>query len=188
MKNLFKLKSVLKTFTLLFLFSVSFLAFDFPATAQIQTTKTTKDLSEDSIDDYLREQMARNQIPAVSVAIVNRGKIVKLKSYGVANLEWNQPTTTDTALQIASSTKPFTGTALMMLVEEGKLALEDKISKYLTDTPAAWQNITIRHLATHSSGITNRVSAKPETSVEEFGKAAYPLPLDYQPGEKAMYA
>jgi CubicO group peptidase (beta-lactamase class C family) len=141
----------------------------------------------DEIDDYLRAQMAKNQVPGLSVAIVRNGKVIKLKSYGVATLEWNQPVTPQTAFQIASSTKPFTGTALMMLVEEGKLFLDDKISKYLPDAPASWQNITIRQLATHSSGISNAVSAKPDASIEQFIKAAYPLALDYQPGEKAAY-
>lgn len=131
--------------------------------------------------------MTKNQIPGLSVAIVRSGEIIKLKSYGVANLEWNQPVSPQTAFQIASSTKPFTGTALMMLAQDGKLSLDDKISKYLTDAPAAWQNITVRHLATHSSGITNAVSARPDASIEEFIQAAYPLPLDYQPGEKASY-
>ena len=131
--------------------------------------------------------MTKNQIPGLSVAVVRSGKIIKLKSYGAANLEWNQPATPQTAFQIASSTKPFTGTALMMLAQEGKLSLDDKISKYLTDAPISWQNITVRHLATHSSGITNAVSAKADASIEEFIKAAYTLPLDYQPGEKASY-
>jgi D-alanyl-D-alanine carboxypeptidase len=129
----------------------------------------------------------KNHVPGLSVAIVRNGKIVKLKGYGAANLEWQPPVTPDTAFQIASSTKPFTGTALMMLVAEGKLSLDDKISKYLPDAPAAWQNITIRHLATHSSGITNRVSANADSSTEEFIKTAYDLPLDYQPGEKSAY-
>jgi CubicO group peptidase (beta-lactamase class C family) len=141
----------------------------------------------DKIDDYLRAQMVKNHVSGLSIAIVRNGKIVKLKGYGAANLEWQQPVTPDTAFQIASSTKPFTGTALMMLVEEGKLSLDDKISKYLPDAPAAWQNITIRHLATHSSGITNRVSANPDISTQEFIKAAYDLPLDYHPGEKSAY-
>lgn len=141
----------------------------------------------DEIDDYLRAQMTKNQIPGLSVAIISNGKVIKLKSYGVATLEWNQPVTPQTAFQIASSTKPFTGTALMMLVEEGKLSLDDKISKYLPDAPASWQNITIRQLATHSSGISNAVSAKPDVSTEEFIKSAYPLALDYQPGEKSAY-
>lgn len=188
MKIVNKNKSAMKNFAfaLISLFFL-FLVFYCPATAQIRTAKSVNVVAEDAIDKYLRAQMAKNKIPGLSVAIVSRGKIVKLKSFGVANLEWNQPATPQTAFQIASSTKPFTGTALMMLVAEGKIALDDKISKYLSDAPAAWQNITVRHLATHSSGITNAVSAKPGASVEEFVKAAYPLPLDYQPGEKAAY-
>jgi CubicO group peptidase (beta-lactamase class C family) len=152
-----------------------------------QATKPAKDVSEDEIDKFLQAQMTKNQIPGLSVAIVRNGQIIKLKSYGVANLEWNQPATPQTAFQIASSTKPFTGTALMMLVEEGRLSLDDKISKYLPDAPAAWKDITIRQLATHSSGITNAVPAKPDASLEEFIKTAYPLPLDYEPGAKAAY-
>jgi len=73
-----------------------------------------------------------------------------MKSYGVANLEWNQRATPETAFQIASLTKAFSGTALMMLVQKGKLSLDDKLSKYLNGAPAGWQNIAIRHLATHS--------------------------------------
>jgi CubicO group peptidase (beta-lactamase class C family) len=141
----------------------------------------------DAIDDYLQRQMQKNHIPGLSLAVVRNGKIVKIKGYGMANLEWEQPATPDTAFQIASSTKPFTGTALMLLVEDGKLSLEDKISKYLPDAPAAWQNITIRQLAVHSSGITNKVQANRNASIEEFVKAAYPLPLEYEPGAKSAY-
>lgn len=144
-------------------------------------------IKADEIDDYLRAQMQKNRIPGLSVAIVRRGRIIKLKGYGAANLEWEAPATPDAAFQIASSTKPFTGTALMLLVEDGKISLGDKLSKYLPDAPAAWQNITIRQLATHSSGISNNVQAKPGAGVEEFVKAAYPLPLEYEPGTKSAY-
>ena len=141
----------------------------------------------DRIDDYLKEQMRKNHIPGLAVAVVRDGKIEKIKGYGVANLEWQSPVAPDTAFQIASSTKPLTGTALMLLVEEGKLALDDPVSKYLPDAPAAWQSITVRHLATHSSGISNRVPAKPEANIEEYVKAAFAVPLDYTPGEKSAY-
>jgi D-alanyl-D-alanine carboxypeptidase len=141
----------------------------------------------DPIDDYLQEQMRKNHIPGLAMAVVRDGKIVKIKGYGVANLEWPSPVGPDTAFQIASSTKPLTGSALMLLVAEGKISLDDKVSKYLADAPAAWAGITIRHLATHSSGISNNVSAKPNATVEEFVKAAYSVPLDYAPGEKASY-
>ncbi len=141
----------------------------------------------DQVDDYLKEQMRKNHIPGLAVAVVRDGKVQKIKGYGVANLEWQSPVAPDTAFQIASSTKPLTGTALMLLVEEGKLALDDRVSKYLPDAPAAWQPITIRHLATHSSGISNQVPAKPEATLEEYVKAAYTVPLDYAPGEKSAY-
>jgi CubicO group peptidase (beta-lactamase class C family) len=141
----------------------------------------------DKIDDYLTAQMRKNHIPGLAVAVVRDAKIIKIKGYGMANLEWQAPVTPDTAFQIASSTKPLTGTALMILVEEGKLSLDDEISKYLTDAPAAWQNITVRHLATHASGLSNAVNAKPDATTEEYVKAAYAVPLVYVPGEKSAY-
>lgn len=141
----------------------------------------------DRIDDYLKEQMRKNHIPGLAVAVVRDGKVLKIKGYGVANLEWQSPVATDTAFQIASSTKPLTGTALMLLVEEGKISLDDRVSKYLPDAPAAWQSITIRHLATHSSGISNNMPVNPQASIEEHVKASYTVPLDYTPGEKSAY-
>jgi D-alanyl-D-alanine carboxypeptidase len=173
-KLMFKLTSKLRFLPALFAIVAAFPLFLVSARA-------------DAIDDYLRRQMQKNHIPGLSLAVVREGKIVKIKGYGMANLEWEQPATPDTAFQIASSTKPFTGTALMLLVEDGKLSLEDKISKYLPDAPAAWQNITIRQLAVHSSGITNNVPANRNANIEEFVKAAYPLPLEYEPGSKSAY-
>ena len=73
-----------------------------------------------------------------------------MKGYGLANLEWQQPVTPDTAFPLTSSTKPFTGIALMLLVEEGKLGLDDKISKYATrlgPPPKGYANWTLRFLA-----------------------------------------
>ncbi|HVK05292.1 MAG TPA: serine hydrolase domain-containing protein, partial [Armatimonadaceae bacterium] len=78
----------------------------------------------DPIDDYLRGEMARNHIPAVSVAVVRDGRIVKLKAYGKANLEWDAAATPETAFPLASATKPLTATALMLLVQDGKLSLD----------------------------------------------------------------
>src|SRR5215467_14561155 len=78
----------------------------------------------DRLDDYLHAQMTKNHIPAVSVAVIDRGRVTKLRSYGVANLEWKAGTTPDTLFQLASATKPFTGLLLMQLVEQGKLTLD----------------------------------------------------------------
>jgi len=89
----------------------------------------------DAVDDYVRSQMRAQHIPGVSVAIVREGKIVKAQAYGVANLELNVPAAKTTAYEIGSNTKQFTAAAIMMLVEEGKIQLEDKITKFFPDAP-----------------------------------------------------
>jgi CubicO group peptidase (beta-lactamase class C family) len=123
----------------------------------------------------------------VAIAITRNPEIVKLKGYGLANLEWEQPVTPDTVFPLASSTKPFTGIALMSLVEEGKLRLDDKVVKYLPEAPVAWQEITIRHLANHSSGIRDEIETRKDMTIPEYARAAAALPLAYRPGERASY-
>ena len=81
--------------------------------------------------------MSANYIPNLPLAVVRDGKIILAKGYGMANLELSVPTTEKTAFAIYSITKTFTGVATMMLVEEGKISLEDPISKLLADLPAA---------------------------------------------------
>src|SRR5438128_1318777 len=103
----------------------------------------------DKVDDYVAAQMRRQHIPGVSLAVVKDGKIVKVRGYGMANVETAMPATPDTVYQLASVTKQFTATAVMMLVEEGKVGLEDKITKYLSDLPVAWDGVTVRHLLNH---------------------------------------
>ena len=141
----------------------------------------------DPIDDYIQAHMRRNHIPGVSVAVVRSGKLIKLKGYGLANLEWQQPATPSTTFQIASATKLFTGLALMTLVDEGKISLSDPVKKFLPDVPDAWQKITIRHLATHSSGLSDDVKVSADASVAQYVEAAYKNPLAYQPGERSRY-
>jgi CubicO group peptidase (beta-lactamase class C family) len=145
--------------------------------------------SADSIDDYLKAQMAKEHVPAVAVAIVRDGRILKLKSYGQANLEWGVPATTHTAFQLASATKLLTTTALMRLVEQGKIALDDPVRKYLPEAPAAWAPLTLRHLAAHMSGLGDLLALpkRPQT-LDEAMQAAYAMPLQDPPGEKTVYA
>ena len=141
----------------------------------------------DPVDSYLMRQMQKNHIPAISVAIVRNGKIAKLKSYGVANIELDVAATPDSAFQIASTTKPFTGVLLMRLVEQGKLSLDDLITKYIQEAPEAWKQITIRHLATHSSGLSDAYPTEKVKKADEAIQAAAKLPLSYTPGSRASY-
>src|SRR5262245_1044709 len=93
----------------------------------------------DRVDDYIKTQMQRRQIPGLALAVVRDGKIIKTKGYGLADVENEVRVTPDSVFELASITKQFTATAIMLLVEEGKVGLEDKISQYLTETPDTWK-------------------------------------------------
>jgi CubicO group peptidase (beta-lactamase class C family) len=105
------------------------------------------------VDEVVRAQMREQSIPGVSLAVVRNGKIIKATGYGLANVELDVPVTPKMVFNPGSLAKAFTATAVMMLVEEGKVGLDDKISKYLPEAPAAWNEITIRRLLTHTSGL-----------------------------------
>jgi CubicO group peptidase (beta-lactamase class C family) len=171
----------------------------FALSAMLATCTTTTDSSaatpSDAVDNYIVEQMKKDNIPGLALAVVKGGKIVKAKGYGLANLELQVPATADTVFEIGSITKQFTATAIMMLAEQGKLSLDDKISKHVSGTPQVWQGVTVRHLLYHTSGI------KAYTSVEGFERTAFlpttheevvkfvaPYPLEFDPGEKWIIA
>ena len=141
----------------------------------------------DAVDDYLMRQMQKHHIPAISIAIVRKGQVIKLKSYGVANVEWGVAATPDSAFQIASTTKPFTGVLLMMLVDQGKLSLDDPVTKYIPQAPDAWKQITIRHLAIHSSGLSDAYPMEQIKTADDAIQAAAKLPLAYPPGSRSAY-
>jgi len=154
----------------------------------------------DAIDRYVTSQMQRLHIPGASLAIVRDGHIIKAQGYGFANLELKAPATKKTVYEIGSNTKQFTAAAIMMLVEEGKVALEDSITKYFPEAPQGWRNITIRHLLTHTSGIQNHVAVPHWLDVfktnlafettptrDELLNMFFKLPLEFQPGESWAY-
>jgi len=106
----------------------------------------------DQVDDYIQREMKRRQIPGLALAVVQHGKVVKMKGYGLANVELDVPVTPDSVFYLASVTKQFTATAIMLLIEEGKVRLDDEISRYLPEVPPNWKGIAARHLLTHTAG------------------------------------
>src|SRR6478735_5239681 len=107
----------------------------------------------DSVDTFVRAEMARQRVPGVAIAIVRKGDVLAAKGYGFANVELHVPVGPETIFQSGSVGKQFTSTAIMLLVEQGKIGLEDPITKFFPDAPASWRAITVRHLLTHTSGI-----------------------------------
>lgn len=148
----------------------------------------------ESVDDFVRTQMEARHIPGVSVAVVRGGQVVLAKGYGWANVELSAPATENTAYQLASVTKQITATAVMMLVEEGKLSLQGKVSEILPGLPAAWSNVSVRHLLNHTSGIKSYTgtpgffkTARKDYTKEEILALVADLPMEFAPGEKWNY-
>ena len=107
----------------------------------------------DQVDDYVHAEMAKRKIPGMSLAVIRDGKVLKEGAYGVASIELNVPVTLDTSFVLASSTKVFTASAVMLLVQDGKITLDEPVSKILPQLPAAWSGVTVRNCLSHTSGI-----------------------------------
>jgi CubicO group peptidase (beta-lactamase class C family) len=136
------------------------------------------------IDRYIKAEMAKQKIPGISLAVLRNGRIILLKSYGLANVEHQVPVKPETIFQSGSIGKQFTAAAVMMLVEEGKLSLDDKITKYFSDAPPAWSNITVRYLLNHTSGMGGfpaEVELKRDYTEEELLSLFKKTPLDFEP-------
>lgn len=145
--------------------------------------------AEQQVDSFLKEQIKEYHIPALSVAIIDAGKTVMMKSYGTANLEYGIPNTNTTAFQLASATKLVSATAVMTLVQEGKLDLDQKVSYYLPNIPVARDDMKVIDLLAHQSGIADLLGMKYHfNSVNEALDTAMVKTLDFAPGSKTVYA
>jgi CubicO group peptidase (beta-lactamase class C family) len=148
----------------------------------------------DRIDRYITAQMKKQEIPGLALAVVRDGKIKKAKGYGLADVELQAPVTEHSVFQWASITKQFTATAIMQLVQDGKLSLDDQVNRHYTNAPAAWSNVTVRHLLTHTSGIKSYTdlpdffgTIRKDYTPDELIGLVTDRPLDFNPGEKWVY-
>jgi CubicO group peptidase (beta-lactamase class C family) len=133
--------------------------------------------------------------PGAAIAVIREGTVIHCKGYGLANLEWAIPIQPDTVFRLASITKQFTATALMLLCNQGKLSLDDPITTYLPDYPTQGYDIRIHHLLTHTSGIKSITSLEgyferqvqhPMTP-QQLCDLFKDLPFDFAPGEQFRY-
>jgi CubicO group peptidase (beta-lactamase class C family) len=145
----------------------------------------------DDVTVFLKQTMQEQHIPALQVAVIQHNKIVKLDAYGIANVENEVPATRDSVFSINSCTKAFTGVAVMQLVETGKLGIDDPISLYLDDLPAAWRAITIKQVLTHVSGLPNIIDSKENPIGDGSDASAWAtvktLPLEFPAGAQFRY-
>jgi CubicO group peptidase (beta-lactamase class C family) len=143
------------------------------------------------VDDFVQNEMLRQRIPGLSLLVKQDGKIGLAKGYGLANVELQVPVKPETVFQSGSVGKQFTATAVMMLVEEGKVGLDDKVSKYFTNAPQSWADIKVRHLLTHTSGLGDYprdFDLRRDYTEDELLAKVMATPLGFKPGEKWSYS
>ena len=104
-------------------------------------------------DEFINAEMQRQRIPGLALVVLKNGEVVTAKGYGLADVKQKTPVTAETVFKIGSVSKQFIATGIMLLVQEGRLGLNDPLSNFLNDAPPAWSPITIRHLLTHTSGL-----------------------------------
>lgn len=146
----------------------------------------------DQVDDYVKGQMREHRIPGLSLEIIQSNQVVKRSAYGLANVELNVPVKPETVFEIGSLTKQFTAACILLLAQDGRLSVEDKISRYLDKTPESWQKITLRHLMTHTSGLKSYTGLdgfelRRHLTQDEFIRAIGKYPLEFQTGTAWKY-
>jgi len=145
----------------------------------------------DLVDEYLRSEMKSRQIPGLALLVIRDGKIVKAQGYGLANVELQVPVKPETVFQSGSVGKQFTATAVMMLVEEGKVSLEDPLTKFFPDAPPAWKSVSVRHLLSHTGGFGDypkNFDFHHDRTEDEMLKLVESQPLAFPPGSKWEYS
>ncbi len=170
-------------FTFLFVISL---------TAAFAQAKDDKQLTAE-FDKLLSEQFKTNETGSAAL-VARNGQIIYKKAFGMANLEFNIPMQADNIFRIGSITKQFTAVAILQLMEQGKLSLQDDITKFIPDYPTHGHHISIEHLLTHTSGIQSytdtkdfgeimRKDMKPEELIAHFKNQ----PMEFAPGTKWNY-
>src|SRR5207302_6385359 len=181
-----RLKTLIRSF---FIFTIVAFATS-PANAQ---TQLPADLIE-KIDKVATDALTRTGVPSASIAVVKDGQVVYVKAYGDALLEPKTPATTEMRFSIGSISKQFTAAGILLLQEQGKLSLDDKVGKFLPGLTRA-NEVTVRQLLSHTSGYQDfwpqdyvmpgmLVATTPQAIADAWAKK----PLDFEPGSRWQYS
>jgi CubicO group peptidase (beta-lactamase class C family) len=145
------------------------------------------------VETAVHEEMKSQRIPGLAIAIISHGQVALARGYGYENLEHDVPVSAETLFQSGSVGKQFTAAAVMLLVEDGRLALDDPITRYLPEAPPEWAAVHIRHLLTHTSGIREygddaAFDVRRAYTDDELVRMTCALPREFQPGERYTYS
>ncbi len=150
---------------------------------------------EKKLDELLSSKFSKSE-PGCEILVAKKGEIVYKKAFGSANLELNVPIKPEMVFKLGSITKQFTAVAILQLVEQGKISLQDSLQKFVADFPSNSKTITIENLLTHTSGIKDymqidyqepyleRRDFDPKELIDRFKN----VPLEFEPGTKYKYS
>src|SRR5689334_8491817 len=143
------------------------------------------------LDAFIEKTMTERHIPGLAIAIQQRGKMLHEGYYGLANLEHQVPVSKQTVFEIASVTKVFTAQAILRLIQDGQIKLDDPLTKYVDNLPASWHAITVENCLRHQSGIPNYTAQDRYWELQRVDKSPQQvldlvrdLPLNFAPGSR----
>ena len=149
------------------------------------------DQPADEVSRFVRAEMEKQHVPGLALLVSRDGQPTRAEGYGLANVELQVPVGPETIFQSGSVGKQFTATAVMMLVEAGKVSLEDPLSHYFPQGPAWWQKVTIRELLSHTAGFTDYpkdFDLRKDYSEDQLLKIVGAIPQAYPPGTDWSYS
>jgi CubicO group peptidase (beta-lactamase class C family) len=166
--------------------------------ALAQTPASLTSDQQQAIDSFVAKEMGRQRIPGLAVGVYSRGTVLLAKGYGFSNVELNVAVKPETIFQSGSVGKQFVSAAIMMLVEEGKISLDDSVTKYFPDAPVTWKPILIKNMLSHTSGLSEYESSdhtgpkgpfylRLDFTEDELAAQIEKMPIEWAPGEKWAY-
>lgn len=162
------------------------------AAAQNFFPPATAGAEEQAIRRFVEDERERQQVPGLAVGVLRGGKPLLATGFGLANVELAVPATARTVFQSGSLGKQFTAVLVMMLVEEGRLGLDDAIATHFPGSPAYWEQVTVRRLLTHTAGIPDytegSIDLRRDYSEDELLAMAQQLPPAFPPGTDWQYS
>ena len=146
----------------------------------------------DEIETLLKKEMQSHHVSGLTCLVIQDGQTLTQFHAGQANLEWASPVDAETVFEIGSVSKQFATAAILLLAEDGKLSVDDRLTKFFTNSPAAWTNLTVRHLLTHTSGLKNYdgldgFEMRQHLTQAQFIARLAAQPVNFAPGEKWAY-
>jgi D-alanyl-D-alanine carboxypeptidase len=143
------------------------------------------------VDDVVRSWIEKQHVPAAVIAVVKDGALIKVEGYGLADVEHRIPARAETVFKIGSLSKQFIATGIMLLVQDGRLGVDDLVGTHISGTPSTWAAITLRHLLTHTSGLPREAPGFDVNKLQpdiDVIKTAFPTALASAPGDKYEYS